>query len=356
MSDLFITNEFIDDCADASLTLKLFHARFNRPQAISGQDFSVADYTSDWITQNQSGSTPVIVTGSDFLATYINKNYSSLIVKVPYIAGVDGQLVGYLMYRRYRGNKIVDTREDLRDRVAFVFSIADFGVGIYRQPKNHNTVAPTDSSTAESMSILSENDNDNSYIYIDVSKLNIAASLEPFYNQAKDNTQESSTLWNYVNEHAHDLFGMTYTTIEEPVETNEPNFTLENKQGYFFDASTEKYSAQKTALHFSNKVTALTLPVAIYSGDVTSYAASITSDDYRSNSLIQTTDGRVRAGNLMQTTIDGNIVDPTKVEVDNISDLKVTFNETTYSDYVKKLYVEGHHIDLDDQYLFWNNG
>lgn len=360
ISDIFITNDFINDCADASLTLKLFHARFNQPNSVQST-VNIAEYVDSWYSNPRPGSSLVTIDGSDFLATYINKDRSALIVKVPYLKGVDDQIIGYLTYRRYRGNQLVDATQSQQDKVAFVFKVQDFQVGIYRQVRTDsgtqepNSVAPysTDPSVI-STPIESDDDNDNSYIYIDISKLNIVANLEPFYNHAIDDTQNSWTLWNYVNEHAHDLFGMTYTTISG---TNEPDFNLKNKQGYFFDALDEKYSSQKMALHFSNKVTALTLPIAIHkSGNITEYVSSITSDDYRKDSLIQTTDGRIRVGNLMQTEIDGTIVDPTKAEIDNISNLKVTFDETTYPEYVKKLYVTGAHIDMSDQYLFWNDG
>lgn len=357
MSDIFITNDFINDCADASLTLKLFHARFNLPVAVTNQYQDVADYTPDWYTQTRSGRNPINVTDSQFLATFINKDRSSLIVKIPYIANSDQQYIGYLTYRRYRGNIAVDSGE-AADIVAFVFNLNDFGVGRYRQQLSGNDnyqnqsgpqTNPESSPTNTEM-IPSTDDNDNSYIYIDISKLNIVANLEAFYNQSSADSTESTRLWNYVNEHAHDLFSMTYTTVQG---TNIPDVTIENKQGYYFDALNEKYSAQNSALHFSNKVTALTLPLSVNNN----YISNLPNDDYRQGSLVQTSDGRLRNSNLMsQDPIDGQPVYPDEAEIDGVSSIKVSFNDGNYPDYIKKLYVKGYTIDVDDFYVFEDDG
>lgn len=215
----FITRDFINDCMNPNKNIYVFGGKFNSPvvnstYSIDGvqgklesdyydplsnnlQDFIDLWYRVERDSNNTTAITLGGIAGGEILPCNINSDRSAISVKIPWMETLSEQEIGYLTYfteadpdtpdkdlHGYTDGTIntdfTDKYGRIVEKVAFVFESKINNIGI-----NNSTENVRDS---------------NSYIGIDISKLNIAANILPI----RDRVSKES--WNsYNDEHLHNL-------------------------------------------------------------------------------------------------------------------------------------------------------
>lgn len=304
----FITNNFIKDCMNPDKTIYIFGGKFNSP--IEGSTFTISvdgnipitgspnpfyseptdssengnlgDYYYDWYRVTEDGTSAAVnfsdLINGDILPCTIDKDRSKISVKIPYKSGLNNQKIGYLTYytqadseedilvhetnNGQQSNNLPEIFKGFTERVALVFESGLNNIGLVRSSEN-----PNDS---------------NSYIDIDISKLNIAANILPVRYRVEG--QGNIYYWGkYEDEHLHNLVN---TTSTEKSGFDTENGTTDSITKSMIDVKSLKDNTMNQALAGSNtykrNIIKLMIPEDILD----------TSEDCMLGSLIISNDGR----------------------------------------------------------------